>query len=94
MNEKKEDDDDAEMGSSRIDLERHRYPYCVVWTPLPIITWFLPFIGHTGICTSSGIIRDFAGPYYVSEDNMAFGNPTRYWKLDPARVAALSLIHI
>jgi hypothetical protein len=24
-----------------------------------------------------GVIRDFAGPYYVSEDNMAFGNPTR-----------------
>ena len=24
-----------------------------------------------------GIIRDFAGPYLVTEDNMAFGNPTR-----------------
>ena len=29
------------------------------------------------ISTIKGVIRDFAGPYYVSEDNMAFGNPTR-----------------
>lgn len=32
---------------------------------------------------SSGIIRDFAGPYFVSEDNMAFGHPTKYWQLQP-----------
>jgi len=28
--------------------------------------WLIPFIGHMGICTSSGVIRDFAGPYFVS----------------------------
>lgn len=28
--------------------------------------WFLPFVGHMGIATSRGIIRDFAGSYYVS----------------------------
>lgn len=33
------------------DVERNRYPYCIVWTPLPLISWFLPMIGHTGICT-------------------------------------------
>ena len=42
-----------------------------------------PFIGHMGIATSEGVIRDFAGPYYVSEGNMAFGEPTRYLKLQP-----------
>lgn len=36
-----------------------------------------------GIAYSTGVIRDFAGPYYVSEDSMAFGWPTRYWVLDP-----------
>ena len=30
------------------------------------ISWFIPIIGHMGICTSAGVIRDFAGPYYVS----------------------------
>lgn len=35
-----------------------------------------------GIATSTGVIRDFAGPYYVSEDNMAFGKPTKYWQLN------------
>jgi len=36
-----------------------------------------------GIATSRGVIRDFAGSYYVSEDEMAFGWPTRYWQLSP-----------
>jgi len=40
-------------------------------------------IGHMGIAYSTGVIRDFAGPYYVSEDSMSFGTPTKYWILDP-----------
>ncbi|XP_001639960.2 transmembrane protein 222 [Nematostella vectensis] len=72
----------------QIDKKRHRYPYCIVWTPIPLLTWLFPFIGHMGIAMSSGVIRDFAGPYYVSEDNMAFGNPTRYLRLNPAKIAS------
>ncbi|KAJ8407020.1 hypothetical protein AAFF_G00292960 [Aldrovandia affinis] len=65
-----------------------RYPYCIVWTPIPLLSWLLPFVGHMGICTSAGVIRDFAGPYFVSEDNMAFGKPTKYWELDVNKVCA------
>lgn len=68
------------------DPEANRYPYCLVWTPLPLITLFIPFIGHLGICDSSGVIYDFAGPYVVNEERMAFGNPTRYLQLSPSRV--------
>lgn len=71
-----------------VDPSRNRFPYCVVWTPLPLITWILPFIGHMGICTSAGVIRDFAGPYTVTEDDMAFGNPTKYWQLTPSKAEA------
>jgi len=35
----------------KIDKINHRYPFCIVWTPLPLISWFIPIIGHTGICT-------------------------------------------
>lgn len=74
----------SEMGAViRHDLQR--YPHCIVWTPLPLLTWLFPFIGHMGIATSSGVIRDFAGPYYVSEDEMAFGHPTKYWQLKPGK---------
>uniref|UniRef100_A0A673JQV3 Transmembrane protein 222-like n=1 Tax=Sinocyclocheilus rhinocerous TaxID=307959 RepID=A0A673JQV3_9TELE len=69
----------ADPGSGtneRIDPSISRYPYCIVWTPIPVLSWLFPFIGHMGICTSTGVIRDFAGPYFVSEDNMAFGRPT------------------
>ena len=29
-----------------IDHATQRYPYCIVWTPLPVISWFLPFVGE------------------------------------------------
>lgn len=69
--------------SSNIDKINDSYPCCIVWTPIPILTWLFPFIGHMGIAMSSGVIRDFAGPYYVSEGDMAFGRPTKYWQLNP-----------
>ena len=34
-----------------IDKVNNRFPFCIVWTPLPMISWIFPFIGHTGICT-------------------------------------------
>ncbi|CAF4620544.1 unnamed protein product, partial [Rotaria magnacalcarata] len=52
--------------NDRIDMVRVRYPHCIVWTPIPLLTWFFPFIGHIGIARTDGVIRDFAGPYYVS----------------------------
>ena len=61
-----------------IDNIKQRYPYCLVQTPIPCISWFIPSIGHAGICNSEGVIHDFAGPYCVSVDNMAFGNPTKF----------------
>lgn len=69
--------------SAIMDKSIDRYPYCIVWTPIPLLTWIFPFLGHMGIAMSNGIIRDFAGPYFVSEDNMAFGHPTKYWQLSP-----------
>lgn len=35
----------------------YRYPYCIVWTAIPPITWFLPFVGHMGIADSNGVNR-------------------------------------
>lgn len=74
-----------------INFNTDKYPFCIVWTPIPVLTWFFPFIGHMGIALSNGIIRDFAGPYFVSEDNMAFGRPTRYLILDQYKVQGGSM---
>ena len=60
------------------DFKRNRYPFSIVWTPLPLISAFLPFIGHTGVCTEDGVIHDFSAPYTITIDDMAFGNPTKY----------------
>ena len=40
----------TKMIKQKIDIKRSRFPYCIVWTPLPLISWFIPIIGHTGIC--------------------------------------------
>ncbi len=39
-----------------------------------------------GIGDSEGKIHDFAGPYFVGYDDMAFGRPTRYLQLNPKRL--------
>ena len=67
------------------DPANNRYPYCITWSPLPLITWIFPFIGHTGIADSRGITYDFQGPYMIGEEYMAFGNPTRYLQLKPSK---------
>ncbi len=66
----------------KINLSLSHFPYCIVWTPIPLLTYLFPSIGHCGIGTSSGIIHDFSGSFFVSVDNFAFGKPTKYVKLD------------
>lgn len=57
--------------------------FCILWSPLPPITFILPFIGHMGISDSNGIASDFQGPYNVGDQGrMAFGSPTRALKAD------------
>jgi len=53
-----------------------------VWTPIHPITWLCPYVGHVGLCDAEGRVHDFAGPYYIGLDAMAFGWPTRYVQLD------------
>ena len=76
------------LPTTHIDVANNRYPYCIVWSPLPLITWLCPVIGHMGICDSQGVIWDFAGPYTINRDDMAFGRPTRYLQLDPSQIKA------
>ena len=73
----------SELSSEKeINLESGIFPYCIVWTPIPIITYIIPSIGHSGIGDSNGIIHDFAGSFFVSVNNFAFGKPTKYFKLE------------
>ncbi len=72
--------------SRQINPELARFPYCMVWTPIPLVTWLLPFIGHLGIATSQGIIHDFAGSYFISVDDFAFGSPHKYSFAEPIHV--------
>lgn len=86
------ENDRSQLG--QIDPRRARFPCCVVWTPIPFITWLVPFIGHIGICREDGVILDFAGPHFISVDNFAFGAVARYIQVNcdevcPCKVYAL-----
>jgi hypothetical protein len=79
--------------TASMDVGRGRYPFALVWTPIPFISWLLPFVGHLGICDSRGVAYDFAGPYSIGVDDLSFGQATRYLVLDPnlvTRPAGLS----
>ena len=83
-----------------VESRKNRFPMCVVWCPLPMITWLFPPIGHVGICYSDGLITDFLGSRFIHRGSLGFGAVARYWRLDPTKVTDgaggvhLSLIHI
>ncbi|KAL6530741.1 Protein REVERSION-TO-ETHYLENE SENSITIVITY1 [Orobanche gracilis] len=65
-----------------IDPKKAKFPCCLVWTPLPVVSWLAPFIGHVGICMEDGTILDFSGSNFVNVDDFAFGSVARYLQLD------------
>ena len=55
----------------------------IVWSCLPGITAFLPFVGHAGLLRSDGALLDFAFSYVFNLDMPAFGKPIRILSLEP-----------
>ena len=55
---------------------------CVVWTPIPMLTWLCPAIGHVGVTDSQGITYDFEGDYRIGKGKLIFGDPRQKWKLN------------
>lgn len=69
-----------------IDPRKAKFPCCLVWTPLPVVSWLAPFIGHVGICLEDGVILDFSGSNFVNVGDFAFGSVARYLQLDRKKV--------
>lgn len=67
----------------KIDHQRRHYPFTIVWTPVPILSWLFPHVGHLGIGKSDGSVKDFGRPYKVLTNSNQFGRPLKYWILDP-----------
>lgn len=51
------------------------YPFSMVWRPITMLTWLVPFLGHLGISTSSGAIHDYASSFMVTVDRFSSGPP-------------------
>ncbi|XP_017216827.1 protein REVERSION-TO-ETHYLENE SENSITIVITY1 isoform X2 [Daucus carota subsp. sativus] len=65
-----------------INPKNAKFPCCLVWTPLPVVSWLAPFIGHVGICKEDGSIIDFSGSNLLNVDDFAYGSVARYIQLD------------
>jgi len=77
---------DSLLPLDEIDPKKARFPCCIVWTPLPIVSWLAPYIGHVGICREDGAVLDFAGSNFVGVDNFSYGAVARYLQLDREQV--------
>lgn len=70
----------------QVDPKNARFPCCIVWTPLPVVSWLAPYIGHMGIAREDGTVLDFAGSNLVSVDDLAYGSVAIFLQLDRAKV--------
>lgn len=48
---------------------------CILWAPLPIISWFIPFLGHVLLTDSHGMIYDFRGSFQVEKGYTMMNGP-------------------
>mmetsp|Transcript_16184 Transcript_16184/g.24407 ORF Transcript_16184/g.24407 Transcript_16184/m.24407 type:complete len:219 (+) Transcript_16184:14-670(+) len=79
-----------ELPDMDIDPVNERFPFCIVWGPLPCITWLFPVIGHMGIGDSRGRVHDFAGPYTVNTGRFMTGRVVRYYQLRKEQMMVLA----
>lgn len=73
-----------EQGRPEVNFVENKYPFCIVWRPIRVLTWLFPFLGHVGIGMSNGVIKDFAKSYEIKADD--FGRPAKYILMDPEKV--------
>jgi hypothetical protein len=61
--------------------ENLRIAKSVVWTPIPVLSWLCPAIGHVGVTDSRGVTYDFEGPFTIGRGRMIFGDPRQRWPI-------------
>ena len=68
-------------------IHNPKHPCSLVWTPLPLLTWIFPLIGHMGITDETGVVHDFIGHGYINVGALSFGRPTLFVPLYASHVA-------
>lgn len=73
---------------NEIDPSTQKFPCCLVWTPLPVVSWLGPFVGHVAICREDGTIVDFSGDNMIHVGQLFYGAVARYYQVDRQQVCA------
>jgi len=53
----------------------------VVLTPIPVLSWVCPGLGHVGVTDSRGVTHDFQGTGLIGRGAMIFGAPRQVWRV-------------
>lgn len=72
-----------------IDPKNAKFPCCLVWTPLLVVSWLAPLFGHVGLCKEDGAVIDFSGSSFVNVNDFAYGAVAKYLQLDRKQVLSL-----
>ncbi|KAG5625577.1 hypothetical protein H5410_010795 [Solanum commersonii] len=67
---------------NEINPSTQKFPCCLVWTPLPVVSWLAPFVGHVGICREDGTIVDFSGDNMIHVGQLFYGTVAKYYQVD------------
>ncbi|KAL4473876.1 hypothetical protein ABPG74_022740 [Tetrahymena malaccensis] len=81
-----QNDQEIKLKQKIIDVDNDFYPFCIVWSAIPFISFLIPWIGHAAICCSKGIIHDFNKDFKVYIDVVPYGSPLKYYKLDTTNI--------
>ncbi|XP_059313634.1 protein REVERSION-TO-ETHYLENE SENSITIVITY1-like [Lycium ferocissimum] len=64
-----------------IDPKTEKFPCCLVWAPLPVVSWLAPFVGHVAICREDGAIVEFSRASMIHVGSLIYGDAARYYQL-------------
>ena len=77
MNKNEDKETLIDLNNNQVNPKKDFYPNCIVWCPIPCLTWMFPIVGHLGISDSEGIINDFVGSFSI---NVKIKNISKKWK--------------
>ena len=77
-------EEDTNFNPNAVIPKAKYFPCCVCWSTIPMLTWFIPVVGHAAISDTNGWIYDFQYSYSIGKHRQTtcFGSVNKYLQLD------------
>ena len=83
MNSNLIEEEERNIDLTEVNAKEKYFPISIIWSSIPMLTWFLPFVGHAAISDPSGWIYDFQYSYSIGKHRQrtCFGSIKKYIQL-------------